>query len=69
MIKAILLKPLDGRDIGAEAEFSEADFNELQRLGAVKRASATITTASGEAPKAEAAAAEKPVRAAKAKTA
>ena len=37
-IKAILLKPLNGADIGSEAEYSAADFSQLEGMGAVKRA-------------------------------
>lgn len=36
-VKVKLLKPLDGMDIGAEAEFDEADFNRLEEQGAVQR--------------------------------
>jgi hypothetical protein len=36
MIKAILLKPLDGDAEGATREFSRADFDTLERMGAVK---------------------------------
>ncbi len=39
-VKAILLKPLDGREIGSTAEFSKADFDRLRAKGAVKRAPA-----------------------------
>lgn len=38
MKKAILTKPLDGDPEGAIREFSEADFERLKRLGAVKEA-------------------------------
>ena len=38
MVKAILTKPLDGMPEGAEREFSQADFDRLKRLGAVRRA-------------------------------
>ena len=38
MIKAKLLKPLDGHPIGSEREFSKADFDKLAAQGAVKRA-------------------------------
>ncbi len=37
MIKAKLLKPLDGRPEGSEVEFNNADFDALERLGAVAR--------------------------------
>lgn len=36
MVNAILLKPLDGQPAGAEREFSQADFDRLKRLGAVR---------------------------------
>ena len=36
MVKAILTKPLDGKPEGTEREFSKADFDRLQRLGAVR---------------------------------
>lgn len=39
-MRAILLKPLDGREIGSEATFSREDFNRLKALGAVKAAPA-----------------------------
>lgn len=39
-IEAILLKPLDGREIGSRCEFSKADFDRLKRQGAVKAAAA-----------------------------
>ena len=35
-MKAILLKPLDGKSIGDEAEFDQPDFDRLMSLGAVK---------------------------------
>lgn len=38
MKQAILLKPLDGMAIGSSAEFADADFERLERLGAVKAA-------------------------------
>lgn len=37
-IKAELVKPLDGEPIGAEREFSEAEYKKLAAQGAVKRA-------------------------------
>jgi hypothetical protein len=40
MIKAILVKPLDGQPAGSEREFSQADFDHLTRLGAVREAGA-----------------------------
>ena len=36
-IKAVLIKPLDGDPIGAEREFSKAEFDKLKAQGAVKR--------------------------------
>ena len=36
MKKVILLKPLNGAEIGSEAEYSDADFARLEKLGAVK---------------------------------
>ncbi len=36
MIKAVLLKPLDGAPEGTEREFSEADYALLAAMGAVK---------------------------------
>lgn len=38
MVKAILIKPLDGHAAGTEREFSQVDFDHLKRLGAVKAA-------------------------------
>lgn len=38
MVKAILTKPLDGQPEGTEREFSQADFDRLKRLGAVRAA-------------------------------
>lgn len=38
MIKAILTKPLDGNPEGSTAEYSKADFEMLEKLGAVARA-------------------------------
>lgn len=38
MVKAILLKPLDGRAIGSIEEFGEADFRRLVERSAVKAA-------------------------------
>lgn len=38
MIKAILLKPLDGHPEGSEREFDERDFDALEAMGAVRRA-------------------------------
>lgn len=40
MVKAILLKPLDGNPEGAEVEFSQADFDRLKKRNAVKAAPA-----------------------------
>ena len=40
MVKAILLKPLDGRAAGTTAEFSQADFDRLKARHAVKAAPA-----------------------------
>ncbi len=39
-IKAILTKPLNGAEIGSEAEYSKADFDRLKARGAVKEAEA-----------------------------
>ncbi len=36
MVKAILIKPLDGKPEGSPAEFSQVDFDRLKKLGAVK---------------------------------
>lgn len=38
MIKAILTKPLDGNPEGSTVEYSKADFEMLEKLGAVARA-------------------------------
>ena len=38
-VKARLLKPLDGDEIGAERIFSKADFDKLKRQGAVEKVS------------------------------
>lgn len=38
MIKAILLKPLDGHPEGSEREFSPDDFERLEAFGAVRKA-------------------------------
>ncbi|MDR6757833.1 hypothetical protein J2Y48_003130 [Mycoplana sp. BE70] len=35
MVKAVLLKPLDGQPEGTEREFSKADFDRLKALNAV----------------------------------
>ncbi|GLV22003.1 hypothetical protein TomMM35A_18560 [Sphingobium sp. TomMM35A] len=40
MVKAILTKPLDGEPEGTEREFNQADFDRLERLGAVTAAPA-----------------------------
>jgi len=40
MVKAILLKPLDGNPEGSTMEFSQADFDRLKERGAVKAAPA-----------------------------
>jgi hypothetical protein len=37
MVKAILLKPLDGLPEGAEHDFEQDDFNRLVGLGAVRK--------------------------------
>lgn len=39
MVKATLLKPLDGMAEGTEREFEQDDFNRLKAMGAVKEAS------------------------------
>lgn len=39
-IKAILLKPLNGAEIGSEAHYLQADFDALKAKGAVKEAKA-----------------------------
>ncbi len=36
MVKAHLLKPLDGFPVGAERDFSQADFDRLEALNAVR---------------------------------
>lgn len=46
MVKAILTKPLDGNPEGTEREFSKADFDRLQRLGAVRKAPTAAKAAS-----------------------
>ena len=38
-VKVELLKPLNGQEIGSEAEYSEADVKMLEAKGAVKRLS------------------------------
>ncbi|MBA3576195.1 MAG: hypothetical protein H0W39_01065 [Sphingomonas sp.] len=38
MIKAILIKPLDGFPAGTERDFSQVDFDRLKTLNAVRRA-------------------------------
>ncbi|MEA3534277.1 hypothetical protein [Rhizobium sp. CC-YZS058] len=38
MIKAVLLKPLDGDPEGTEREFDQADFDFLVKMNAVRRA-------------------------------
>lgn len=38
MIKAILIKPLDGDPEGTEREFSRDDFERLEAFGAVRKA-------------------------------
>lgn len=40
MIKAILIKPLDGDPAGATREFSPEDFKRLEAFGAVRKADA-----------------------------
>lgn len=45
MVKAILTKPLDGDPEGTEREFSKADFDRLQKLGAVRKAPAPAKAA------------------------
>ena len=39
-VKVTLLKPLNGQEVGSEAEYTEADAKMLEAKGAVKRASA-----------------------------
>jgi hypothetical protein len=47
MVKAILLKPLDGFPEGTEREFEKEDFDRLKDMGAVRAASGgSRTTAS-----------------------
>ena len=53
-VKVELLKPLNGQEIGSEAEYSEADTKMLEAKGAVKRASAPKNKMDG-APKNKAA--------------
>ena len=36
MVKAILLKPLDGMPEGTPREFSQSDFDRLEAFGAVR---------------------------------
>jgi hypothetical protein len=38
MIKAVLIKPLNGKPAGATDEFNKQDFDYLEGLGAVRRA-------------------------------
>ena len=38
MVKAILIKPLDGDPEGTQREFSKADFDRLLQLGALRKA-------------------------------
>lgn len=38
MIKAILIKPLDGDPAGSTREFSVEDFNRLEAFGAIRKA-------------------------------
>ncbi|MCC0806512.1 hypothetical protein FPV16_09820 [Methylobacterium sp. W2] len=38
MIKAILLKPLDGDPVGSEREFDKLDFERLEGMRAVRAA-------------------------------
>lgn len=38
MVKAILLKPLDGLPEGSEREFDKPDFDRLKEMGAVRSA-------------------------------
>lgn len=38
MVKAVLLKPLDGQPAGSEREFDKADFDSLKAMGAVRAA-------------------------------
>ncbi|EJL57961.1 hypothetical protein PMI09_00666 [Rhizobium sp. CF122] len=40
MIKAILIKPLDGDPAGSTREFSPEDFRRLEAYGAVRKAGA-----------------------------
>lgn len=37
MVQAILLKPLDGQEIGATVEMSQIDFDRLEKKGAVAK--------------------------------
>lgn len=37
-VKATLLRPLNGAEVGSEAEYDRADFNRLESYGAVKAA-------------------------------
>lgn len=43
MVKAILLKPLDGDPEGSEREFDQGDFETLKKLGAVRAVAADHT--------------------------
>ena len=47
-IKAILLKPLNGAEVGSDAEYSKADFDRLKSKGAVKEAPAPKNKAADE---------------------
>lgn len=37
MVKAVLLKPLDGDPAGSEREFNAEDFKRLEAFGAVRK--------------------------------
>ncbi len=44
MVKALLLKPLDGDPEGSEREFDHGDFETLEKLGAVRAVAAELRT-------------------------
>jgi hypothetical protein len=49
-VKAVLLKPLDGKPEGSEVEFDKPDFDRLKEMGAVKAASGSSTKEDKAAP-------------------
>lgn len=49
-VNAILTKPLDGKPEGSEREFSQADFDRLEAMGAVKAAPVAADPEPAETP-------------------